>query len=114
MGMSMVYTLAMQLKESLTELLVAKAAARELEEQAAMLKVQEVRQDSASQRFPTDTNCQTKAEMAKPKGTPVTAERFAAWKRKFDAEMKEKRRREIESEIKALPPKGKHSFCVYA
>ena len=44
--MSMVYTLAMQLKESLTELLTAKAAARELEEQAAMLKVQEVRTEN--------------------------------------------------------------------
>ena len=42
LGMSMVYTLAMQLKESLTELLVAKAAARDMAEQAAMLKVQEV------------------------------------------------------------------------
>lgn len=45
-------------------------------------------------------------EMAKPKGTPVTVERFAAWKRKFDAEMKDKRRRELENEIRSLPPKG--------
>jgi len=39
----MVYTLAMQLKESLTELLVAKAAAKELEEQAEQMRIQEVR-----------------------------------------------------------------------
>jgi len=40
--MAMVYTLAMQLKESLTELLVAKAAAREMQEQAEALRIQEV------------------------------------------------------------------------
>lgn len=39
----MVYTLAMQLKESLTELLVSKAALREMEDQAEQLKLQEVR-----------------------------------------------------------------------
>ena len=37
----MVYTLVLQLKESLTELLIAKAAARELEDQVEALKVQE-------------------------------------------------------------------------
>ena len=40
--MAMVYTLAMQLKESLTELLMAKAIARELEDQLESVKVQEV------------------------------------------------------------------------
>ena len=104
LGMSMVYTLAMQLKESLTELLVAKAAARELEEQAAMLKVQEVCEDNVDAVELADMN--TQEEMAAPKGTPVTVEAFAAWKRKFDAEMKEKRKRELVEEIRALPPKG--------
>lgn len=86
MGMAMVYALAMQLKESLTELLVAKASARELEEQAAQLRVQE-------------------AELAKPKGTPVTRERFLEWRRKFEVEVKIKRDKELQDEIKALPPK---------
>ena len=102
--MSMVYTLAMQLKESLTELLVAKAAARELEEQAAMLKVQEVCEDNVDAVELADMN--TQEEMAAPKGTPVTVEAFAAWKLKFDAEMKEKRKRELEEEIRQLPPRG--------
>jgi hypothetical protein len=44
--------------------------------------------------------------MAAPKGTPVTVEAFEAWKRKFDAEMKEKRKRELEEEIRQLPPRG--------
>lgn len=42
--MAMVYTMSMQLKESLTELLIAKASAREMEEQASQLRIQEVRQ----------------------------------------------------------------------
>jgi hypothetical protein len=42
LGMAMVYAMVMQLKESLTELLVAKQAERELVEQAEAMKVQEV------------------------------------------------------------------------
>lgn len=42
LGMAMVYTLVMQLKESLTELLVAKQAAQDMEEQLEQMKVQEV------------------------------------------------------------------------
>lgn len=42
LGMAMVYALVMQLKESLTELLVAKQAAREMEEQVEQMKIQDV------------------------------------------------------------------------
>lgn len=42
MGMAMVYALVMQLKESLTELLVAKQAAKDMEEEMEQMKVQEV------------------------------------------------------------------------
>lgn len=83
-GMAMVYSLAMQLKESLTELLVSKAAAKELEEQAQQLRIQE-------------------AELAKPKGTPVTKEGFLAWKKKFEVEMQQQRKRDMEEELKGLP-----------
>ena len=48
LGMAMVYTLVMQLKESLTELLVAKQAAQEMEEQLEQMKVQEVRQSHSA------------------------------------------------------------------
>lgn len=43
LGMAMVYALVMQLKESLTELLIAKQAAREIEDQVEQMKVQDVR-----------------------------------------------------------------------
>lgn len=42
LGMAMVYTLVMQLKESLTELLVSKQATKDMEEQIEQMKVQEV------------------------------------------------------------------------
>ncbi|KAK9896677.1 RWD-domain-containing protein [Cystobasidium minutum MCA 4210] len=94
LGMAMVYTLVMQLKESLTELLVAKQAAQDMEEQLEQMKVQE-------------------AELAAPKGTPVTRERFEAWKKKFEAELRELRKRQLEEEIKALPPKERKERETY-
>lgn len=45
LGMAMVYALAMQLKESLTELLIAKQAAREVEHQVEQMKIQDVGDD---------------------------------------------------------------------
>lgn len=42
LGMAMVYALVMQLKESLTELLIAKQAAKDIEEQAEQMKIQDV------------------------------------------------------------------------
>lgn len=129
----MVYTLAMQLKESLTELLVAKAAARALAEQAEQLRVQEVRRFEtrstawcARRERERDSVAEMEgwsrvlflvlvslvllpvpilqAELAKPKGTPVTRERFLEWRKKFDLEMAAKRDRELKEEIRNLPP----------
>ncbi|CAD6572724.1 MAG: hypothetical protein CYPHOPRED_004934 [Cyphobasidiales sp. Tagirdzhanova-0007] len=82
-GIAMVYTLVLQLKESLTELLIAKAAARELEDQVEALK----------------------AELAKPKGTPVTAANFLAWKKNFEVEMLNKRTAEQADDLRLMPPK---------
>jgi hypothetical protein len=42
LGMAMVYALVMQLKESLTELLVSKQATRDIEEQAEQMILQDV------------------------------------------------------------------------
>ncbi|KAL7005556.1 hypothetical protein EMMF5_004961 [Cystobasidiomycetes sp. EMM_F5] len=86
LGMAMVYTMSMQLKESLTELLIAKASAREMEEQASQLRIQE-------------------AELAKPKGTPVTKENFLAWQKRFEVEMAAKREQEQIEFLRTLPPK---------
>lgn len=44
LGMAMVYALVMQLKESLTELLIAKQAAKDIEIQAEQMKIQDVSQ----------------------------------------------------------------------
>lgn len=53
------------------------------------------------------------AELAKPKGTPVTRANFEKWQKAFEAEMREKRKRQLEEEFKALPPKGKlSSICL--
>lgn len=42
LGMAMVYALVMQLKESLTELLIAKQASRDIEDQVEQMKIQDV------------------------------------------------------------------------
>ena len=44
-------------------------------------------------------------ELAGPKGTPVTVERFLAWRKRFEIEMRDLRRKAADEELRALPPK---------
>ena len=44
-------------------------------------------------------------ELAGPKGTPVTVERFLAWRKRFEVEMRDLRRKAADEELRALPPK---------
>lgn len=45
------------------------------------------------------------AETARTRGTPLTPETFLAWRKQFTSELKQKREKEEEERIKALPPR---------
>jgi len=45
------------------------------------------------------------AEAARTRGTPLTPETFQTWRKQFTSELKQKREKEEEERIKALPPR---------
>ncbi|BGO89899.1 hypothetical protein NBRC10512_003459 [Rhodotorula toruloides] len=95
LGMAMVYTLALQLKELIAEMLVKR-------------KERIAREDEERYRR------EEEAVAAKKRGTPVTKESFAAWASKFESEFAEQRRREEEERVKALPPKEREEAKRWA
>ncbi|BGP38259.1 hypothetical protein JCM10449v2_002188 [Rhodotorula kratochvilovae] len=86
LGMAMVYTLALQLKELIAEMIVKR-------------KERIAREDEERYRR------EEEAQAAKTRGTPVTKESFAAWAAKFEAEYAAQLKREEEERLKALPPR---------
>ncbi|BGP23091.1 RWD domain containing protein [Rhodotorula toruloides] len=95
LGMAMVYTLALQLKELIAEMLVRR-------------KERIAREDEERYRR------EEEAVAAKKRGTPVTKESFSTWVTKFEFELAEQRRREEEERIKALPPKEREEARRWA
>ncbi|GAA5968691.1 hypothetical protein JCM21900_005480 [Sporobolomyces salmonicolor] len=85
-GMAMVYTLSLQLRELMAEMLVKR-------------KERIAREDEERYRL------EEEALAKKKQGTQVTKESFAEWSKRFEAEMAEQRKREEAEKLKALPPK---------
>jgi hypothetical protein len=50
------------------------------------------------------------AEAARTRGTPLTPSGFQAWRQRFTLELKQKRDKEEEERIKALPPREREDF----
>ncbi|GAA5823903.1 hypothetical protein JCM3770_000334 [Rhodotorula araucariae] len=86
LGMAMVYTLALQLKELIAEMIVRR-------------KERIAREDEERYRR------EEEAQAAKTRGTPVTKESFAVWSARFEAEYAEALKREEEERLKAMPPR---------
>ncbi|GJN88281.1 hypothetical protein Rhopal_001246-T1 [Rhodotorula paludigena] len=95
LGMAMVYTLALQLKELIAEMIVKR-------------KERIAREDEERYRR------EEEAAAAKKRGTPVTKESFAAWSAKFEAEYAAQLKREEEERIRALPPKEREEARRWA
>ncbi|CEQ42734.1 SPOSA6832_04584, partial [Sporobolomyces salmonicolor] len=85
-GMAMVYTLSLQLRELMAEMLVKR-------------KERIAREDEERYRL------EEEALAKKKQGTQVTKESFAEWSKRFEAEMAEQRKKEEAEKLKALPPK---------
>jgi hypothetical protein len=90
-GMAMVFTLASALRESLSEVGRARVS----------------KQQAADDRRFAELEA---AEAARKRGTPVTPERFAEWRRKFEAEMKAAKEREEEERLKSLGAKEREEI----
>ncbi|KAM0748146.1 RWD-domain-containing protein [Meredithblackwellia eburnea MCA 4105] len=86
LGMAMVYTLSLHLREALTEVLEAR-------------KVRIAKEEAEKERL------EEEAQAKRTAGTKVTRESFLEWKEKFDKEMLEKEKKEEAERLKGLPPK---------
>ncbi|CAD6886087.1 unnamed protein product [Tilletia controversa] len=91
LGMAMVFTLASHLREELTTYL--RRRVQEVED-----KRQQVR------------DAEIEAEQQKFRGTAVTTERFAEWRKKFDAERAAAKAAEDDALMKGLNAKEKEEF----
>ncbi|TFY63976.1 hypothetical protein EVJ58_g2921 [Rhodofomes roseus] len=91
LGMAMTFTLASHLREKLSSLIRNRAERRRQEE--------------------TETERQAiEAEEARTRGTPVTVDRFTAWKVEFEKELAAKKAREEEERLKAMTPKEREEY----
>ncbi|GAA5992413.1 hypothetical protein JCM10908_000805 [Rhodotorula pacifica] len=95
LGMAMVYTLALRLKDLIAETIVRR-------------KERIAREDD--ERFRREEE----ALAARKKGTQVTKESFAAWASKFEREFAEIVKREEDERLKALPPKEREEARRWA
>ncbi|GAA5872595.1 hypothetical protein JCM3774_001860 [Rhodotorula dairenensis] len=95
LGMAMVYTLALRLKDLIAETIVRR-------------KERIAREDD--ERFRREEE----ALAARKKGTQVTKESFAAWAAKFEREFAEILKREEEERLRALPPKEREEARRWA
>ncbi|KAH8930035.1 RWD-domain-containing protein [Atractiella rhizophila] len=86
LGMAMVFTLSSSIADAFTSIVTTKREAAELLARQKAAAIEE-------------------AEREKRRGTPVTQESFMAWKKKFDVEMLESKKREEEEKLRAMPPK---------
>ncbi|GFO36368.1 RWD domain-containing protein 1 [Plakobranchus ocellatus] len=91
LGMAMIFTIISAVQERLTDMM--EQAAKD-EEEAAERRKQE-HEEAERKRF---------------EGTRVTVETFMAWKKKFDAEISEKRRLQGISDTISKKPTGKELF----
>ncbi|BGP54143.1 hypothetical protein JCM8202_003145 [Rhodotorula sphaerocarpa] len=95
LGMAMVYTLALRLKELIAEMIVRR-------------KERIAREDD--ERFRREEE----ALAARKQGTAVTKESFAAWTTRFEKELALLQRREEDERLKALPPKEREEARRWA
>ncbi|GAA6063932.1 hypothetical protein JCM10212_004791 [Sporobolomyces blumeae] len=86
LGMAMVYTLSLQLRELIGDMFVKR-------------KERIAAEDEERYRL------EEEAIAKKKQGTPVTKQSFAAWSAKFEQEMAEQRKRDESERLKALPGK---------
>ncbi|EPQ32207.1 uncharacterized protein PFL1_00404 [Pseudozyma flocculosa PF-1] len=91
LGMAMVFTLASHLRESLTTYIQTRIEQLEAE-------------DSARRE------AELEAEAEKFRGTAVTTERFAEWRKAFEAEMKAKAAKEEEAKMAKMSPKEREEY----
>lgn len=122
----MVYTLALQLKELIAEMIVKRKERIAREDEERYRREEEVRganlgafRVSRGEELLTDVaecrvSLRTQAAAAKKRGTPVTKESFAAWSAKFEAEYAAQLKREEEERIRALPPKEREEARRWA
>lgn len=90
-GMAMTFTMVSYLREELLSLTRSRAERRRKEEHEKERLALEV-------------------EEAKTRGTPVTAESFAAWRSKFEQEIKIKRQKDEEDKLKNLSSKEREEL----
>ncbi|PWZ00518.1 RWD-domain-containing protein [Testicularia cyperi] len=91
LGMAMVFTLASHLRESLTTLI--------------QRRVNEIEAEASAKR-----EAEIEAEAEKFRGTAVTPERFAEWRIRFEAEMKEKERKQEETKMAKMSAKEREDY----
>lgn len=91
LGLAMVFTLASHLRESLTTYIQRRVS--ELETEASARREAEI-----------------EAEAEKFRGTAVTADRFAEWRKVFEAEQKERERKEEDAKLHKLSAKEREEY----
>jgi type II secretory ATPase GspE/PulE/Tfp pilus assembly ATPase PilB-like protein len=98
--MAMSFTLVTSCREALSGVISTRLIREQEEEDRKTREYEEVRRS----RF-SGTQLRRQAEAARTRGTPLTPETFQSWRKQFTAELKQKRDKEEDERIKALPPK---------
>ncbi|KAL7420615.1 hypothetical protein Q5752_004566 [Cryptotrichosporon argae] len=91
LGMAMTFTIATAAREAL----------------AAVVRTRLVREQEADDARARQYE---EEEARKTRGTPLTTERYLAWRAAFRAEIKRRREKEEEDRVRALPPKEREDY----
>lgn len=72
---------------------------------SSLMRIRGEEREERRRKRERERETDTQAEAARTRGTPLTPQTFLEWRIRFTQELKQKRDREEEERIKALPPK---------